>query len=108
MSGDNILEALKRAAYAGIGMVFATKEKVEEWATKITEEAKLSEGEGKKFFEDLVRKTEETRRNLEKMVSGVVDKTLERIDLPRRAEFKALESRVARLEEKIGSGNPPA
>ncbi len=100
MSGDNVFEAMKKAAYAGIGLLFVTKEKLEELAKKIAEEAKVSEGEGKKFFEELVQKTEEARQNVERMVNGAVDKALESIDLSRRSEFKALEMRVAALEEK--------
>ncbi len=104
MDADHVVEALKKAAYAGVGLVFVTKDKVEEMARKIVEEAKLSEGEGKKFFDDLLRKTEETRHNVEKMVSITVEKTLDRLDLPRRSELKSLESRISSLEEKQTGG----
>jgi polyhydroxyalkanoate synthesis regulator phasin len=95
-----MLDALKKTLYAGIGLAFLTRDKIEEMAKKMAEEAKLSEGEGKKLFEEFLRKSEEARATMEKMVTGAVATALEKLDIPRRGDIKALEARVAALEAK--------
>lgn len=93
-----MIESLKKALYAGVGLAFLTRDKVEEMGRKLAEEAKLSEGEGKKLVDELLKKGEEARAGLEKMVSGAVGSALDRLDLPKKSELKALEARVAALE----------
>src|SRR6185295_18466870 len=99
-----MIEALKKTLYTGIGLAFLTRDKIEEIARKMAEEAKLSEGEGKKLFEEFLKKSEEARATVEKMVGGAVGAALEKLDIPKRSELKALEARVAALEAKLGKG----
>jgi len=96
-----MIEALKKTLYTGIGLAFLTRDKIEEMAKRMAEDAKLSEGEGKKLFEEFLKKSEEARATVEKMVSGAVSTTLEKLDIPKRSDLKALEARVAALEAKL-------
>lgn len=93
-----MIDSLKKALYAGVGLAFLTRDKVEELGRKLAEEARLSEGEGKKLVDELLKKGEEARAGLERIVSGAVGAALDRLDPPKKAELKALEARVAALE----------
>jgi len=93
-----LFESLKKALYAGVGLAFLTREKIEELAGRIAEEAKLSEAEGKKFMDELLKKSEDAKAAFEKTVDSAVGAALEKIDVPRGADLKALEARVAALE----------
>lgn len=96
----DMLDALKKTLYAGVGLAFLTRDKIEEVAKKVAEEAKLSEGEGKKLFDEFLKKSEEARATIDKMVSGAVSAALGKLDIPKQSELKALEARVAALEAK--------
>lgn len=96
-----MLESLKKTLYAGVGLAFLTRDKLEEMGKRLAEESKLSEGEGKKLVDEFLKKGEEAKAMLDRTVSGAVSAALERIDLPRRAEVKALEARVQALEARL-------
>lgn len=98
-----MLESLKKALYAGVGLAFVTRDKIEEMAKRLAEEAKLSEGEGKKLVDEFLKKSEDAKAALDKMVSATVGSALDRLDIPKRSEIKALEARIAALEAR-GAG----
>ena len=97
-----MLDTLKKTLYAGIGVAFLTKDRVEELARKLAEDAKLSQGEGKKLVDEFLRKSEESRQSVESMVASTtnaaLEKALDRLDIPRRNEIRALEARIRALE----------
>ncbi len=93
-----LFESLKRTLYAGVGLAFLTRDKIEELGKRMAEEAKLSESDGKKFIDEIVRKSDEARTTLEKAVQSGVDAALVKLDIPRRSDLKVLEARVKALE----------
>ncbi len=95
-----MLESLKKTFYAGVGLAFLTRDKIEELGRKMAEEAKLSEGEGKKFVDEILKKSEEAKTSLEKAINSAVSSALDRLDIPRRSELKALEARIQALENR--------
>jgi polyhydroxyalkanoate synthesis regulator phasin len=94
-----MLDSLKKALYTGVGLAYLTRDKLEDAARRIAEEARLSEPEGRKLVEEMLRKAEDARASLEKTVSGAVSAAMERVDAARGSELKALEARVQALEE---------
>lgn len=94
-----MLDSLKKALYTGVGLAYLTRDKLEDAARRIAEEARLSEPEGRKLVEEMLRKAEDARASLERTVSGAVSAAMERVDAARRSELKALEARVQALEE---------
>lgn len=98
-----MLDSLKKALYAGVGLAFLTRDKIEEMGRKLAEDAKLSETDGKKFVDEFLKKAEEAKASLDKLVASAVGKGFETFDVPRRAEVKALEERVKALESKVAA-----
>jgi polyhydroxyalkanoate synthesis regulator phasin len=95
-----LFESLKKTLYAGVGLAFLTRDRIEELGKRMAEEAKLSESDGKKFIDEILKKSEDAKTAFEKAVHSGVSATLEKLDIPRRAELKALEARVKALEER--------
>jgi polyhydroxyalkanoate synthesis regulator phasin len=95
-----MVELIKKTVLAGIGLAFMTKEKAEVAANKIVKEAKIKEGEGKKFIEELIKKSEEAKKSIEKLVETAVHTAVTKLDMPTRAEMKKLEERIKELEGK--------
>lgn len=96
-----LFETLKKTLYAGVGLAFFTKDKLEEMGKRMAEEAKLNEEDAKKFIDEVIRKSEDAKAAFEKAVNTGVKAALERLDLPRRAELKALEERIRALESQV-------
>ncbi len=96
-----MIDSIKKALLTGVGLAAMSKEKIEEWAKNFAQEAKLAEGEGKKFVEDILKQTEEARKNAEEQVSNFTRKALDKLGLHTRAEYDELKKRVEDLEKKL-------
>ena len=101
-----MVEILKKSVYATIGIALMTREKAEEIGRKVAQEAHLSEGEGKQFVEELLKRAEETRAAFEKTVAAQVEAAQHKVNLPTRNEVEALEARVRRLEALLQQEKP--
>jgi len=97
-----MFDLLKKSVYAAIGVAVMTRETVEELGRKIANEAKLSESEGRQFVDELLKKSDETRAAMEKMVNETVASTLKKINVPSRTELENIENRLRVLEVKMG------
>ena len=95
-----LFETLKKTLYAGVGLAFFTKDKLEEMGKRMAEEAKLNEEDAKKFIDEVLRKSEDAKEAFEKAVNSGVKAALERLDIPGRSELKGLEERVRALESR--------
>jgi polyhydroxyalkanoate synthesis regulator phasin len=94
-----MVEFLKKAAFASVGMAVMTKEKVEEMAKKLVEESNMSEQEGRKFIDEIAKKSQDTRTAIEKMVQDGVTKAMTKLSLATKDDVKSLEKRVKELED---------
>jgi polyhydroxyalkanoate synthesis regulator phasin len=95
-----LFETLKKTLYAGVGLAFLTRDKIEEMAKRMAEEAKLNEADGKKFIDEILKKSEDAKASFEKAVNAAASAALERLDIPRRSDLLALEARVKALENR--------
>ncbi len=96
-----MLELFKKSIYATVGLAVLTRDKVEELGRKIASDAKMSETEGREFISELLKKSDETREAVEKMVNQKVEAALKRLKIPTRTEFSELESRICKLELSV-------
>jgi polyhydroxyalkanoate synthesis regulator phasin len=97
-----LIDTLKKTLYAGVGMAFLTRDKIEEMAKKLAEEAKLGETEGRKFIDEILKKSEEAKSSFQRAVDAGVSSALERMNVARDRDLKALEARVKALETRLG------
>jgi len=96
-----MLEWMKKGLYTGLGLALITKEKAEELAKELVTKGELSEKEGKSFIEEILKKSEEAKQELEKKTETLINKALKKIDIPSRKEFISVSRRLAKLEGKI-------
>lgn len=97
-----LFDSLKKTLYAGVGMAFLTRDKIEDMAKKLAEEAKLGEAEGRKFIDEFLKKSEEAKSSLQRAVDSGVASALESMNVARDRDVKALEARVKALEARLG------
>jgi polyhydroxyalkanoate synthesis regulator phasin len=98
-----MFEQLEKILHLSAGLASMGGEKLEALGKKIAEDAKLSEADSKAFVEDLKKRSEGAKEAIENKVKEGVDAALRKLDIPSRAEFRLLEERVSRLEQKGGT-----
>ncbi|HCX73030.1 MAG TPA: hypothetical protein DHM37_04860 [Candidatus Cloacimonas sp.] len=93
-----MFDLLKKTMLTGIGIASMTKEKIEELGKKISEENKLTEKEGKRMVDDLLKQSEKAKEDLENQVQKLVKNALGKLDIPTREDLNRLEKRIKELE----------
>jgi polyhydroxyalkanoate synthesis regulator phasin len=99
-----MFELLKKNLFTAIGLAVTTREKVEEVGKKIVQEAKLSEIEGKLFVEELIKKTDDTRMAIEKIVNDKIEIAIRKLSIPTRSEIESINVRLNKLEKNNQNG----
>ena len=96
-----IVESIKSALLAGIGLTMRTAERIEEMGSKIADEAKMNEEEGKKFVEDLKKESADAQKDLQKKIDTEVKKALDTTGIARKDELDELKKRLSDLESEV-------
>ncbi len=94
-----MLDMLKKGVYVGLGLASMTREKVEAVAKEISEKAKLSEEEGRKFSETLHKEAENARKNFDSTVESAIERAYAKVPCSKR--FDALDKRLAAIEAAL-------
>jgi polyhydroxyalkanoate synthesis regulator phasin len=87
--------------YAGLGLALRTKERVEEFAKKITSEYEMNEEEGKRFMDDLVKQSEETRTRLDEIIEKRMENYINDAGLSTKSDMEKLMKKISDLEKKL-------
>jgi len=96
-----MIDILKKTLYTSIGLVYLTKEKVEELANELIEDGKMTAQEGKEFVEDLLTKSKEAKDKVEEQVEHTVKDTLNKMNLVTRNDYEKLETRLRQVEDEL-------
>lgn len=96
-----MMESIKKALFAGIGIAAMSKEKIEEWAKNFAQEAKMAEEEGRKFVDEVLKHAEEAKQNVENQVLTFTKNALEKMGFTTRKEYEELKQRLEELEKKL-------
>jgi polyhydroxyalkanoate synthesis regulator phasin len=95
---DTMKETLKNILYTGIGIAFLTKEKDEELKADLIEKGKMSQEEGRQFVDDLLRRSEKARDQLDLWINKRVEERIAQFDLATRDELADLRRKVEELQ----------
>jgi len=102
-------ELIKNIFYLGAGAAFATKEKINEVKNELVEKGKLTQEEGRQFVDELLKKSEQAKEDLEKKVNEAVTEQLAKMNVATRDDVDTLRKQVEELRElleaKGGSDN---
>lgn len=96
-----MIELVKKALLTGVGFAVLSKEKIEEVAKDFAEKGKMSEEEGKVLVDDLLKRSEESRLELQKQIEERVQSVLEKMDLAKKSEIDALRLEIEELRKNI-------
>ncbi|WP_417908723.1 phasin family protein [Candidatus Electronema sp. PJ] len=94
-------DLLKNVMYAGIGAAFLTREKLEEVGKDLAEKGSLSVDEGKAFVDDLLKKSESAKINLEQWIGRKVEERMKSCRCVNTDELAELRRRLDELEAAL-------
>ena len=96
-----MFDLIKRAMLTGVGLAAMPKDKIKELAKELAEKEKLTEKEGKELVDDLLKKSEKAKKDLEGQVERVVKDTMKKMNLVSAEELSNLTKRVKKLEAAL-------
>ena len=99
-----MVDLIKKALYTGVGLAVLTKEKAEELVKELTQQAKLSEQEGKELFDGLLKQSEQARTDFQAKVDDAVETVVKRLNLATKDEVESLKAKLDALSAKLGQG----
>ena len=84
-----MLDLIKKTMMTGLGLALLAKDEVEDLAKEVVEKGKMTEKEGRKFFDDLQNRYDEVQSKLEDRVEKTVKEILKKADVVTGDELKA-------------------
>jgi polyhydroxyalkanoate synthesis regulator phasin len=96
-----MFEDLKKAMDKGMDYAFMTKDKVEKAVKDFAKENNLNKEEAKKLLDQMVKKSEETWKNVEEKVEEIQKAAIGKMNLVTMEDYKKLEDRIKKLETAL-------
>ena len=94
-------DLLKNVVYAGVGAAFLTRDKIEEVRGELVEKGKMTKAEGKEFVDDLIRRSESAKDQLELWLTRQVEDRVNQLNLATTDEVADLRRKIEELQVAI-------
>lgn len=101
-------DLLKNVFYLGAGLAFMTKEKIEELKKDLIDKGKMTQDEGKQFVDDLIKKSEKAKADVDKKVRELVDDQLAKMKVATSDDLTELRKQIDELRAKVEEKRMPA
>lgn len=103
-------DLFKKFINTGVGFLSQGNKRVQTALDKLVKESKISEQEGKKIMDDLLKSSEAKRTDLEKQFQGLADSLRDRVGLGADAKKKPTPPAAAKARPaaKKPAASPPA
>lgn len=92
-----IFDAVRNAVLAGFGV----QEKVREFIDELVKKGELSESQGAKLVKEWTEKADKGATDINRNVSDLMSKTLEKVNIPSKEEFDRLDKMVQNLSSRV-------
>ena len=96
-----MIDLVKKTLLTGIGLALQTRDEVETLVKDFVSKGEMSEKEGTKFLEELLKRYDNTRHLLEARVEKAVKDYLKKVDVVTGDELKALKKEIRELKKAI-------
>lgn len=96
-----LFEAARKVLLAGIGVMALAQDEIEDFVTRMVERGEIAEQEGKKLVREMIDKRKQYRQQAEEEITKRIEKALDRMNMPTKADIDALSEKVAALSNKV-------
>jgi polyhydroxyalkanoate synthesis regulator phasin len=96
-----MIDLIKKAVFTGAGIVALTKDKIEEIGQDFVEKGKLSEQEGKKFIDELIKRSDESKEAIRRQIDDRIKDAMQKVDIARSSEMEELKAQIKELQEAL-------
>jgi polyhydroxyalkanoate synthesis regulator phasin len=96
-----MIDLIKKAMFTGAGIVALTKDKLEEIGQDFVEKGRLSEQEGKKFIDELIKRSDESKEAIRRQIDDRIREALQKVDIARSSEMEELKAQIKELQEAL-------
>jgi polyhydroxyalkanoate synthesis regulator phasin len=93
---------VRKTLYTAVGIVANTTERLQKAIDDLVSKGRLSEEEGKKVVDDVVKTTDNKLDGYEGRFRNLIDNVLSNLNLPQGDAYEKLEKRIKSLEVKLG------
>lgn len=104
------IDTIKNVVYAGVGLATVTTEKVKEVVDDLVEKGKISDTEGRRILDEVVKNTENTKEEVENKLKMLSDKISSSFDFLKKddTQVDVLKKRIEELEKELAAAKKPA
>ena len=103
-----MIELIKKGVFTGIGLISLTKDKIEELGQEFVEKGKMSEQEGEQFVSELMKRSEESKKEIKKQVEKNFNSLVNKMDLASKGDIASLRKELAEIKAKLEEGEEKA
>lgn len=96
-----MLKLVKKSAFISLGLAAMSATAVRRYGRKIAKEGNLSEEEGKKLVDDLLKQSKKSKADLKKNINKSVKESVEEMNLATKNDVKNINSRLTKIENSI-------
>ena len=96
-----LFETARKVLLAGIGVVALAQDEVEEFVNRMVERGEIAERDGKKLVREVMDKRKQSRQQVEEEITRRIEKALDHMNIPSKADIDALSEKIAALSKKV-------
>ncbi len=96
-----LLEASRKVLLAGIGAVALAQDEIEDFVERLIERGEIAEKDGRKLVREIMDRRKKTTHEAEEKMGKQVEKILDRLNVPTKADIEALSEKIATLTKKV-------
>jgi poly(hydroxyalkanoate) granule-associated protein len=104
---SQMTEMLRKVLLATIGAAAIAQEEIEALINRLVERGEIAEKDGKKLIHEMMDKRKGKTAKVEDEISKNIEGTLNRMNIPSKADVEALSQKISALSTKIDELKKP-
>lgn len=102
-----MIDLIRKSMLAGLGLALKTRDEIEHYVDDLVKKGEMTEKDGKRFFEDLIGRYEESRKHMEERIERIVRDILKRAHVVTEDDLKGLKAEIRELKKALGRETGP-
>ena len=91
-----MLDVVRKALLAGLG----AQERAKEFVEELVKKGELSQSDAAKLMNEMIAKAEKSGEEIDKKIGVIVEKTLDKLNLPGKRDVERLETIIQELSNR--------